>query len=93
MPKEVGRIAGIYPYYPRVGNYQTLRVLKTKKFGEMFPRWWVQQNPLTRFGKGLSEPKTWFWEVTHYPQDYNDVNYTLLRRKIRVFNLRMWQRV
>jgi len=90
----VGKIAGIYNYYPRVENWQNLKVLKT--YSSQFnytPRWWVQQNPHTWYGKGMKNPKTKFWEITHYPQDYKDVNYTWNRKSIRVTRPRLGQTV
>ena len=87
------RIVGIYNYYPRVGNWQSLKILKTIKKGTYSPIWWVQQNPLTIFGKSLRNPKKLFWRVTHYPQDYSDVNYYWNRQTIRVDRPRLGLKV
>lgn len=91
MPYNVGKITNIYSFYPRVNNDQILKVLKTKNPHQLFSRWWVQQNPKTTFGKGLKNPKTWFWEITHYPQDYTDVHYTWIRRRIKVIKPYVWK--
>lgn len=87
------RITGIYNYYPRVESWQTLKILKTHSKNSYSPSWWVQQNPFTWFGKGLKNPKSLYWQITHYPQDYTDVQYVWNRKTIKVKRPRLGLRV
>ena len=83
------KIVGIFNYYPKVGNWQSLKVLKTVREKSYSPIWWVQQNPLTKYGKLLRNPKRIFRRITHYPQDYTDVNYYWNRQSIKVSRPRL----
>jgi len=71
-----------YVYRPKLARWQKLKLLVALESGEK--TFWLQQNPLTKFGQRSPSSLRLYWELSEYPSSKFNLKYTGRRRYIDV---------